>query len=156
MMTTINSAAAIKAKSRIFSLPISASRPHSTPTPASVFSNHNGRPVGNALDSVPDSDIWPGQISPRWNDSRKCRCGRYAEIQAIRERLAAGRAKAAIARGETLAPKVFEVKPKVDHKSGSKSKARHGVIEMVVTKDTKVEKAIDDAKKSMAAKVGRI
>ncbi len=80
-----------------------------------------------------------------------------AEKQAIRERLAAGRAKAALARGEAEAPapklRVIEVKPEPNHKSGSK--AHHGVIEMTVG-DNKVDQAVDQAKKSMAGKFGRI
>ncbi len=80
-----------------------------------------------------------------------------AQKQAIRERLAAGRAKAALARGEAEAPapklRVIEVKPEPNHKSGSK--AHHGVIEMSVG-DDKVDQAVDQARKSMAGKVGRI
>ncbi len=72
-----------------------------------------------------------------------------AEKQAIRERLAAGRAKAALARGDAPAPKVVEVKPESNHKSGSK--VHHGVIEMVVGDDKPSQ-----AKKSIAAKVARI
>ncbi len=79
-----------------------------------------------------------------------------AEKQAIRERLAAGRAKAALARGETVEPthklRVVEVKPEANHKS---SKAHHGVIEIAVG-DDKVDKAVDQAKKSMAGKIARI
>ncbi len=80
-----------------------------------------------------------------------------AEKQAIRERLAAGRAKAALARGEAVEStqklRVIEIKPEANHKSGSK--AKHGVIEMAVG-DDKVSQAVDQAKKSMAAKVARI
>jgi hypothetical protein len=51
-----------------------------------------------------------------------------AERQAIRERFAAGKAKAALARGEVAIPgpgievkpiRVVEVKPEANHKSGS-------------------------------------
>jgi hypothetical protein len=63
--------------------------------------------------------------------SRPKRVLTEAERQAIRDRFAAGKAKAALARGELVAvpdltrpvdqakqPKVFEVKPTADHKSG--------------------------------------
>ena len=82
-----------------------------------------------------------------------------AEKQAIRERLAAGRAKAALARGGTVEPthkpKVTEVKPVSNHTGRPNSKAHHGVIEIAVG-DDKVSQAVDQAKKSMAAKVARI
>ena len=65
--------------------------------------------------------------------SRPKRVLTEAERQAIRDRFAAGKAKAALARGQVIPvidlakpvepitqPKVFEVKPTADHKSGLK------------------------------------